>query len=284
MVGRSHIWKQPEGSQERQPLGDGWACLWPFFTGEQIAWEEGTHRQLHAPWPFFVYAEDTRPRQPSWEMRLWPFWGRKTATATKRNDADSVQGGAATARLPLVHSTDTFVLWPLCRRVTLEEEKGQTATSTRVALAWQTYVEREAERTTLRDNRLWPLFSLHEDSQGTAGPDGYDLRLLDLWPFAHPPPVIRRNFQPLWTLYQQSGGPEGEFHQQLLWGLWEWRQVPARERRKIAFPLLFDYERDRQKLSYSLLCGLWRQERSPGMSTQRLLWFFRWNTTADMAP
>lgn len=274
LIGHVELSREPENAPPVS-MGGGWTWLWPFFVSERVNWEDGQAHKLHAPWPFFVYRENTRPRHLNWEMRLWPIWGCQIETMAG-GPLKAATSESSSATRPPLETKDLFVLWPLYKRFIAEEEHGFTS-RTRVALAWQTHVREQDRVTVLRDNRLWPLFSLQQDTPGQKGLEGYDLRLPDLWPFAHPPATIRRNFQPLWTLYQQSGGPEGEFQQQLLWGLWEWRQVPQQHYRKISFPLLFSYEHDPEMLDYSLLGGIWKESTTTQTKTRRLLWFFKWN-------
>ncbi len=215
--------------------------LWPFFKHEVGP----LHRKLHAPWPFYQNEVYEAPEEVGEKWFLWPFYGRRTRPESEYR----------------------FWLWPLLHR------RVATGPSREVHMHWAAPFwrqVRERDRESGREERLsqhlWPLFSRRRS------PDSEEVGLLDLWPGPHPP-VLERNYAPLWRLYRYRADAEGVSHN-LLWGLWRYRADEETTSHGL-FPLYRYRRSESEGGEISLLAGLLKLANpSDGGSRIRVLGIF----------
>ena len=159
----------------------GWMLLPPFFQhirGEQLT-------RTYCPWPFFQRETGVREK-----FVLWPLYGyRKDGLLERRNwlwpfvrREQNEWGRKKTVRWNLV---------PLYASLTESEKVPPPAPQAAEAAG----AAPAAPRVTGNRTKLWPVFSRRYDLDENT----YRLRLLDLWPGPHPPPV-ERSWAPLWTV------------------------------------------------------------------------------------
>jgi hypothetical protein len=235
-----------------KPVGNSWTILWPFFNGDSLDDPRGgTLHRISCPAPFFSRISDTRQASSREKFRIWPIWGSDISRETSAH----------------------FVLWPFYMD---DQTTVGTATHSgrRILIFWKDRSRRDAGATvTERSGQLWPLISWknHPANQTRE----FSLLSLSLGG-SRPSAVLERNWSPIWTLYRQASAP-GEFHQDLLWGLWERRITPSRQR--IAAPF-FRYETmtgdktgNGASSELSLFFGGFRKTESE----TRLFWFLKWS-------
>jgi hypothetical protein len=234
-----------------QPIGSSWTCLWPFFSGDNLDDPRGGYlHRLSCPKPFFERLSDTRAASTREKTSLWPLWGRDTSR----------------------EATAHFVLWPLY----LDHQTtvgNATTSSRRILIFWEDRRRQEANATiSERSGQLWPLISWKNRL------DAHTCEFSLLSPSLggpNPPAVLERNWSPLWTLYRQASAP-GEIHQDLLWGLWERRSSPSRQRIAAPFFRLETIPGDQAgngaTSDLSLFWGAFRKTESE----TRLFWFLKW--------
>ena len=234
-----------------KPIGDSWTILWPFFSGESLDDPRGgsLHR-LRCPMPFYSRISDTRMASAREKTTIWPLWG-----------SDVSHDAAA-----------HFALWPLY----LDNQTmvgDSTDSSRRLLIFWRDRVRYSAKATVSeRSGQLWPLISWKNRL------DAHTCEFSLLSPSLggpNPPAVLERNWSPLWTLYRQASAP-GEIHQDLLWGLWERRSSPSRQRIAAPFFRLETIPGDQAgngaTSDLSLFWGAFRKTESE----TRLFWFLKW--------
>ncbi len=234
-----------------KPVGTSWTFLWPFFSGDVLDDPRGGKlRRISCPLPFFSHLSDSRQGSTREKTHLWPIWGSDTS-----RDASS-----------------HFALWPFY----LDDQTtvgASTHASRRILILWKERSQRDAKGiVTEQSGQLWPLIAWKR--QPGSGIREFSLLSLSLGG-ATPPAVLERNWSPLWTLYRQASAP-GEIHQDLLWGLWERRLSPARQRLAAPFFRLETVPADNAgngaTSNLSLFWGCFRKTESE----TRLFWFLKW--------
>ena len=236
----------------------GWMVLPPLF--QHVRGEQMT--RTYCPWPFFQ--RETGPVRQT--LYLWPLYGRRTSGSMDRR----------------------FWLWPLVRRERNEFgfEKTvrwsvapifsrTTRTENRNPAGRRKAAPAEAApetppRLIARRTKLWPLGSSACDlDAGTRR-----LRLLDLWPAGHPPPV-ERSWAPLWTLLDARTNGENR-DVDALWGLYRGTRRGEGARAFSLFPL-WRHERAAADAGrrWSVLKGLIAYDRTATNRQVRFLWLGR---------
>ncbi len=220
----------------------GWMALPPLF---QFIRGEAASR-TYCPWPF--YQRETGARE---KLYVWPLYGRR-ADGTLRQ---------------------RFWLWPL---VSWRRDELGRKTLTRWVVA-PVYVNAsqaegppEARRVTANRTKLWPLFSRAYDREAGS----CRLRLLDLWPTGHPPPV-ERSWAPLWTVLDYRATGEAS-DLDVLWGLYRATRREGGARAFSLFPL-WRHERaeGEGRRRWSVLKGLLAYDRTATNRQVRFLWLGR---------
>ena len=214
------------------------ACPWPFFVRET-----GVRERL-ALWPLFGFYKDGALERRYW---LWPIvanerneWGRK-----------KVRRWSVTPFYNCVSASEH----PLPSERKAAEAAGRALPEPRVT----------GNRT-----KLWPVFSRIYDLDEKT----YRLRLLDLWPGPHPPPV-ERSWAPLWTVLDyRVRGPDSDLD--LLWGLYRDTRREEGARAVSLFPV-WRHERAGGDAArrWSVLKGLIAYDRTATSRQVRFLWLGR---------
>ncbi|HAL92437.1 MAG TPA: hypothetical protein DCM68_05365 [Verrucomicrobia bacterium] len=220
----------------------GWMFLPPFF--QHVRGEKLT--RTYCPWPFFQRETGLREK-----FYLWPLFGWRKAGAQEQR----------------------FWAWPLVRRD--QNERGKlTLTRWMVAPVYVNASQAQGApnelRVTANRTKLWPLYSRIYDLDA----ESYRLRLLDLWPTGHPPPV-ERSWAPLWTLLDyRVNGKASDLD--VLWGLYRDTRREGGARAFSLFPL-WRHERAAadEARRWSVLKGLLAYDRTATNRQMRFLWLGR---------
>ncbi len=237
----------------------GWMFLPPvfqFIRGDQLS-------RTFCPWPF--YQRETGVRE---KLYFWPLYGRR-------------KDGALERRFwiwPLViheqnewgfRKLNRWSVVPFYHNVTKAENpaaagrRGAEGAPTAEGPA-------EAPRVVANRTKVWPLYSrLYDRDEGS-----YRLRLLDLWPVGHPPPV-ERSWAPLWTVLDcRVRGADRDLD--VLWGLY---RDTRREGGARAFSLFPVWRHERAEgdegRRWSVLKGLMAYDRTATNRQVRFLWLGR---------
>lgn len=210
-----------------------WWLIPPFFRYTQG--DQGL--RLFAPWPFIQ-----RETGPVDKFYLWPLWGHKRVGNLDR----------------------TFYLWPLiwAERV----QRGQETRESFMVIPFYFHSTEGPSHQPPRARRLkvWPLFSYRR-----AGAESR-FRTLELWPLADHG-AVERNWAPLWTLYSSTRQGEA-VDRELLWGLHRDFKRGSDRRFWSLFPL-WDWRREADQTSWSVLKGFVGHTRTNSNSTWRVLFF-----------
>ena len=156
--------------------------LWPFFrTIDRGDKGDG----FDCPWPFISYKKNIGETKE--KLMFWPFYGY---SENQEGDYNS------------------FFLWPL-GGYSNEDSKGWRIER----FYFLPYYTKKLwdKKEVLREDfkKFWPLFTSCEK-------DGlYEFRTLDLWP-ARSVPIVERNLQPLWSLFEYATYKEN-YRYSFLW-------------------------------------------------------------------
>ena len=208
----------------------------------------GRQKIIYAPWPLFQYSHGI-----TWKLYVWPLAGWK--------DSHGIQ--------------TSFAFWPLAYSTSKELGRGRY---TRAKISPVLFCERWTENpgpgeegrpvTVARTFKFWPLVSFKEDRGRLL------MRMPSICPFRDYE-AIDRNYAPYWTLFTHSKSGK-EIEDELLWGLFQSRRGPERNRTEL-FPLFF-FERNRlnQAFEWSFLKGLFARSAGPDGNRYRLFWGLTW--------
>lgn len=217
-----------------------WWVIPPLF--RYTKGEKGT--RLYAPWPFVQRETGTADK-----FYLWPLWGHKKVGNHER----------------------TFFLWPIVWDEATT--RGAEVRATFMVIPFYIHSTRSEPEAAphARYLKLWPLFSYRRD--GTES----KFRTLELWPLADHG-AVERNWAPLWTFYSSVRLDEA-VDRELLWGLYRDQKRGAHARRWSLFPL-WDWRREPDRASWSVLKGLIGRERVDSNVNWRVLFFFTFGKEA----
>lgn len=211
-----------------------WWVLPPFFR-----YTKGDHAtRLMAPWPFIQ-----RETGPVDKFYLWPLWGHKRVGSLDRH----------------------FFLWPLIwdETVTRGEERQDRFMLVPFYFHSTQGVTNQPPRQ--RNLKLWPLFSYRRDGNDSR------FQTLELWPLGDYG-AVERNWAPLWTIYSRTRHDDS-VDRELLWGLHRDQKRGKDGRFWSLFPL-WDWRRNPNQTSWSVLKGLLGRTRSDSNTQWRVLFFF----------
>ncbi|HMP75892.1 MAG TPA: hypothetical protein PKE12_06320 [Kiritimatiellia bacterium] len=211
-----------------------WWVLPPFF--RHTRGEQGS--RTFAPWPFIQ-----RETGPVEKLYVWPLWGHKKVGNHER----------------------TFYLWPLIwdESTVRGAEKQERFMIIPFYLHSTLGVPDQPPRA--RSLKVWPLFSYKRVG------DESRFRTLELWPLADHG-AVERNWAPLWTIYSSERKDDAR-DRELLWGLHRDQKRGDEARYWSLFPL-WDWRREPDRKSWSLLKGLVGRTRVDSNTAWRVLFFF----------
>lgn len=257
------FWTSVTYGGERHPHGGGF-ILWPLFG--RVKLEDQVTTMVFPPfcrfsrndrgyklrriWPFYEYERNGEYGRTF----FWPLWGRRYWPNRVR----------------------TFLLWPfiMTDRVTRADQEWRKVAifpfwSSERTLALDAEAD-DGSSVKARHLALWPLFAYDRSEAGDSA-----FRFLNLWPIRRWEPV-KRNLQPLWTLYQRQQ-VAGTVEHELLWGWFKSRKTPAGGRYSHLFPF-YSYEKSDAEANmhrWSLLGGLAGRKRMGHAVQWRWLWVFK---------
>lgn len=194
---------------------------------------------LLAPWPFIQ-----RETGDTEKLYIWPLWGHKKEGKFEEN----------------------FYLWPIIWNQTATRGREEQHRFMVVPFYYQLTQGVTNEPPRKRDVKLWPLFSYRR-----VGGDS-KFHTLELWPIGDYG-AVERNWAPLWTVYS-SVRHEDEVDRELLWGLHRDQKRGKESRFWSLFPL-WDWRRDADHRSWSVLKGLLGRTRFDTNTEWRVLFFFK---------
>lgn len=206
--------------------------LWPFVS--HIVDRERDFEEWNLPWPFIRYAEGSYKQS----RKFLPFYSNERTGSLERR----------------------WVLWPiyLRSRLTTEDlvrERHRVLFFLYSHLEERLLLEGEPDYVRLKRTAFWPLFN-YEQRRGVA----HFSTLALLEPFFPEKSEIRRNWSPLWTLYQRKSDTHGNVISSFLWNLY-WKERRGADLAYEVFPLVqYEGEAGRMK-SFKFLKGLVHLQR-----------------------
>ena len=212
-------------------------------------------------WPFFSYRDDRRKGYKEWNYP-WPLFQRATgefkhgwkflpfASDMTRNDIRT-----------------RWYLWPLFKHEKHLYEDFERRKFKFLFFVYRDLKEtyKEPEEVRYRRTLFWPLFG-YEKKKGVS--HFYTLALLE--PLAPDSEGIRRNWSPLWRIYQKKWDANGNSVTSFLWNLY-WRESREDASAWELFPL-FSWRQEKEKTCWSFLKGLIGYERDEMGSRFKLLY------------
>lgn len=227
--------------------------LWPFFS--HIVDRERDYEEWNFPWPLVRHAQGSHRES----RKFLPFYSRERTGALERN----------------------WVLWPffLHSRLTTEElvrERRQVLFFLYSNLEERLRLEEEPDYVRLKRVALWPLFN-YERRQGVS----HFSTLALLEPFFPEKGGIRRNWSPLYTLYQSKWDTQGNSVSSFLWNLY-WKERRGADLAYEVFPLVGYRGEGGEMREIKILKGLVTLVREPAGSRLSLFylpWGISWGQT-----
>lgn len=210
------------------PDTHSWTLLFPFFKYFENRGSSygGPLYDLRAPFPF---VRIVRGRQRS-QTDFWPFFGVKERTIPMLTGS----GGE--------HFERRFILWPIWQDQTHDVGEVHSSRWWALPLLWSYHTENEAEGTSHREFKLWPLFRYKRWPDGTKAVNV----LSPLW-FQDPEGAFERTWGAVTRVWHEWREPEGARRLELLFGLYGEREFTSPDGPEVArtsvFFGMFQYER-----------------------------------------
>jgi len=266
--------------------------LWPVFFDYRLALntDNPMHRKAAFPfyiredspqyssrivlWPFFRHVENRKKDYEEWEFP-WPIF--RIARGSGKN---------ATTFLPFFaderskDSRKRWFLWPIYK---IEETESDIYYRRRSRVLFFLYSN--LEETLYIEGAfpkkrvaLWPLFT-YENLEGVS--HFYTLSLLE--PFFPEKEGIRRNWAPLWWVYQKQWDAQDHVVESLLWNLY-WRESQGSDTAWELFPLVSYKRTDTSGRDVKLVKGLLRYRNGPEGKVLNLFylpWGIHWGAPSS---
>ncbi len=240
--------------EEESPLLSSRFYLWPFFS--HIEDRQKGYEEWNFPWPLVRHARGEYKES----QRFLPFYSNERTGAMHRR----------------------WILWPLYLKTELDA--GDLVRRRDRVLF---FLFSHTEETAVYDGQayerqkrvaLWPLF-FFERGNGVS-----HLRIFSLLaPILPENEAIRRNWSPLWSIYQRKWDRQGSEASSLLWNLY-WKERRGDDLAFEVFPLV-RYRREKKEIKdLSVLKGLIRYSEEDGRKRLSLLftpWGFSWGGRLD---
>ncbi|MDO3379655.1 hypothetical protein [Geoalkalibacter halelectricus] len=283
------------GHSEKEGVYRKRFVLWPFYFNEHLGLDRDNPRHRRGVFPFYL-AEDSPTRsQRTW---LWPFFSHIVDHERDYEEWNlpwplvrHAEGSYRESRkfLPFYSNERTgamerrWVGWPiyLHSRLTTEElvrERSRVLFFLYSNLEERLLLEDDQEYVRLKRVALWPLFN-YERRRGVS----HFSTLALLEPFFPDSGGIRRNWSPLYSLYQSKWDTHGNHISSFLWNLY-WKERRGEDLAYELFPLIrYEGEGGAMK-EFKLLKGLVhvvRDENGGRFSLFYLPWGFSWGGQAQ---
>jgi hypothetical protein len=243
--------------------------LWPIFFRHDLALDSDNPRRVRAAFPFYYRSESP---QVSTAGVLWPFFRSHHDRSRNFREWDAPWPLVRITRgehrhgnrfLPFYSLERTgdyhrrWIAWPLFRSEWLDTE---LLTRRRHSLLFFLYSDlheqlKDEELPRKRRISFWPFYTF-EERQGVR--HFYTLSLLE--PIFQENEGIRRNWSPLWRLYQRKWDRHGNKASSLLWNLY-WKERRGKDVAMEVFPF-FSYRREAGESDLRLLKGLFRYRKT----------------------
>lgn len=223
------------------PEKDSMSFLWPLFNYADD--KRNNYKQWDIPWPIFHYGKGEELKS----SRLFPFYGHK-------RKPDSKTG---------------FFLWPI---YTYSKEILEDYEDTTYRFLLINKYRKKVWKGRFNDAksvRIWPLFYYNRKKDG-------------IMKFSFPEliPVedegFERNWAPLFRLYEYNRDSRDNMESRFLWGLYIHKKGDSRESFEVTF--LISYEKEEEKVCFSILKGLFEYRRVEGVNSFKIL-YFPWRIT-----
>ncbi len=216
--------------------------LFPFYLYRESA--DSSRRTVL--WPFFSYLDDRVKGYTEWNFP-WPLWQRASggfkhgwkflpfASDMTRNDIRS-----------------RWYVWPLLKH---EHHVYEDLTRRKIKFLFFVYRDLQEEYTEPERERYrrifgWPLFGYEKNRRGVA--HFYTLALIE--PLAPDSDGVKRNWSPLWRLYQRKWDGHGNSTSSFLWNLY-WSETRRDAAVRELFPLFY-WRREPGYRGWTILKGL----------------------------
>jgi hypothetical protein len=228
--------------------------LWPFFS--HVVDRRRGYEEWNFPWPLVRHAQGEYKES----RRFLPFYSYERSGAIQRR----------------------WILWPVYLQTELDADELIRRRDRILFFLFSHTDERQTFKgeTYERQKRiaLWPLF-FFEREKGVS-----HLRVFSLLaPILPENEAIRRNWSPLWSIYQRKWDRQGNEVSSLFWNLY-WKERRGEDLAFEVFPLV-RYRREQGRIEeLSVLKGLLRYSVDKGRRHLALLftpWGFSWGADAD---
>ncbi|SDM66907.1 hypothetical protein SAMN05660860_02972 [Geoalkalibacter ferrihydriticus] len=283
------------GRSEKEGVYRKRFAIWPFYFNEHLGLDGENPRHRRGVFPFYLAQDSPVRSQKTW---LWPFFSH---IVDQERDYEEwnlpwplvrhAQGSYKESRkfLPFYSYERTgvlerrWVVWPiyLHSRLTTEDlvrERGRVLFFLFSNLEERLILEDEQDYTRLKRVALWPLFN-YERRMGVS----HFSTLALLEPFFPDHDSIRRNWSPLWSVYQSKWDTHGNQISSLLWNLY-WKERRGEDLAYELFPLVSYQGAGGAMKEFKLLKGLVhviREEDGGRFSLFYLPWGFSWGRQAQ---
>jgi len=275
------------GSSRKKGVYDKKMFLWPIFFRYDLGLDTANPLQRRTVfpfylsdesphyssriylWPFFRHIEDRQKDYELWEFP-WPIF--RIARGSYR-EATTFLPFYANERIG--NEKKRWYLWPLYK-IEERQVEGYERRRSRVLFFLYSNMEEKLYIQGAQPKKrvaLWPLFT-YERIDGVSR--FYTLSLLE--PILPEQDGIRRNWAPLWWIYQkQWKGPD--LVESFLWNLY-WRQKRGDDLAWELFPLLSYSSQEIKGKDFRFIKGLLRYRSGPQGKTLNLLylpWGIHWD-------
>ncbi|MBI4612453.1 MAG: hypothetical protein HY720_02480 [Planctomycetes bacterium] len=216
--------------------------IWPFFNFIEDQRQDAY--EIDAPWPFFVTYESPRVRA----LRVWPFYGYQEDSDGYRRD---------------------FAAFPLFWRWYNDTKYYQKETYFLVPFyKSEDYSYRDG--TASYEMRLWPLFRVKKDRDGSVRHSGLTLLFFDDFE----PAGFETLYEPLVQLYTYREDPEKGTDLSVLGPVYERREAPGVYAERFLFWQWahFTQEGRPEEKRFTFLGGLFEWIERGGDAGVRLFW------------
>jgi hypothetical protein len=266
--------------------------LWPVFFSYDLALHTENPQYVRMAFPF--YLDSQSPRRSS-RTYLWPFFSfvddRERGYQESNFPWPLVRVTRGTERegkrfLPLYANErigdfqKRWYLWPVYKIEELDAELVQRRRDRILFFLYSDLQEKIKEEETPRKRRvaLWPLFT-YEKIRGVS--HFHTLSLLE--PFFPENDSIRRNWSPLWRIYQKKWDVHGNEISTLLWNLY-WKERRGEDVAMELFPFFSLRKEEERDIDFRLLKGLVRFRQNDQGRELRFLylpWGINWGASGS---
>lgn len=219
--------------------------LWPFFSFAHNT--EQDYTEYNCPWPFFKYKKGNGIN----EFRIWPFYWKYEQDIEPQGKED-----------------DLMIMWPIYWKQKSDYLTYEKESEYILPFYWHHKRKgKEANAVETERLKIWPFCSYEKKEDGTKQYQGLSL----FWFEDYFPEGFKKAWQPFFTLFDYSTGPQGKENVTLLGPLYQYKTDGSDEYRRFLF---FSYKNKPSEdfKRYSVLGGLFEYKNEQGEKKLKLLY------------